>query len=89
MHFAPGEIAKVTDGRVRRTAERKRGVVLAPVAIDQKTRQIGLADTHVPDPIQAALPGGGVGAVAGNEVDQDVPGRTGLGEGERVVEEAH
>ena len=38
---------------------------------------------HVPDPIQAALPGGGVGAVAGNEVDQDVPGRASLGEGER------
>jgi hypothetical protein len=36
MHFAPGEVAEVADRRVRRTAERKRGVVLAPVAIDQE-----------------------------------------------------
>src|SRR6202040_40393 len=86
VYFAPGEIAEVTDGRVRRAAERKRGVVLAPIAIDQDTRQIVLADTHVPDPIQAALPGGGVGAVARDEVDQDVPGRTRLAESERVVE---
>ena len=35
MHFAPGEVPEVADRRVRRTAERKRGVVLAPVAIDQ------------------------------------------------------
>lgn len=43
-----------------------------------------MADTHVPDPVQAALPGGGVGAVAGDKVGQDVSGGTGLGEGERV-----
>jgi hypothetical protein len=34
VYLAPGEIAKVTDGRVRRTAERKRRVVLAAVAIN-------------------------------------------------------
>jgi hypothetical protein len=42
-------------------AERKRGVMLTPVAIDQDTGQIGLANTHVPDPVQAALAGAVVG----------------------------
>src|SRR5467141_800070 len=36
-----------------------------------------------------APPGSGVGAVAGDEVDQDVPGRARLAESERVVEKAH
>ena len=37
MHFAPGEIAEVTDGRVQRTAEWKRRVALSSVAVDQDT----------------------------------------------------
>ena len=37
VDFAPGEVAEVADGRVRRTAELQRGVMLAPVAIDQDT----------------------------------------------------
>src|ERR1700731_3774054 len=48
-----------------------------------------MVDTHIPNPVQTAPPRRGVAAVAGDEVDQDVPGRARLAESERVVEEAH
>jgi hypothetical protein len=40
VYFAPGETAEVTDGRVRRTAERKRG--LASENTDSPVDEIGL-----------------------------------------------